>query len=85
MILSFGIRNRFFSSDTNCTLISEDLQHHSNSVCKEKLSDECRKLLWVRAERPGDIQTAAGLACSGAARCFHKGQSSKGPLTDTHM
>lgn len=74
-----------FSSDTNYTLISEDLLHHSHSVCKEKLSHERRKLLRVGAERPGDIQPAAGLAWSAAARCFHKGQSLKGPLTDTHV
>lgn len=57
-------------------LKSEDLLRHNNPVCKTKLLDECGK---AAAERLCAGQTAAGLACSCAARCFHKGQGSEAP------
>lgn len=68
-----------FQSDTNYTLKWEDLRLHNNSVCLKKLLAEWGKLLWAAADRICAVQTAAGLACSCGARCFHKGQSSEAP------
>lgn len=68
-----------FSPLTQTRLFLKDLRHPGNSVCTEKLSAERGKLLWVGAERHGDIQTAAGLACSGAAGCFIKGKAGRAP------
>lgn len=76
---SFRNQEPFFPPLTQTRLFLKDLRHPGNSVCTEKLSAERGKLLWVGAERPGDIQTAAGLACSGAAGCFIKGKAGRAP------